>query len=587
MQNIIYVSTPLYLANKSNWKSQIHKPSYTPILSTDLHKFEQSLNTIKQGVIRPIVKSSESETYDSLIGDADKVSYIKGPKYQDLRLFLPISLSQQLHTLVIQNFPDNQAKTSDFIHWLELFTIQKFKIATVNNTSGTHVIVDGWSMVAASTLENAQTIFIRLFPISQYSDIVLYWTKLFQSSADANINIYIDDNTVKYVKDHSSNYEPEVSLEDVNCINSQLSALKTDSSEHTLDVGCMVAYNVDMSTLSDLPRDSLNQLVKDIIEFRTRVLRTEREKRNKEAVEESKRRRTQLRQVLEQIRKSKGPESLVDGDEEDDDDDEDDYEEDDDNYNSQYDFMLEKRRLDKEKEVASMDFDLALAEFNNNLLPQLRAKLKEIKLLNDYEAKLVRDRKFYLKELLHHASSEYYDHKRAFKDEEKHLDNQNRKNSALHDPSSSNSSSATQLFPTAHPKPENLTQTTQSTRTVKVPTAKEQKIKLALKKVFESRVQDDSDSEVENSSTLDPAASDLLPYTGTALEAKLQSLRQSRIVDELVYEYLGVYEEDLVDYVFDNITEHRSRSSLLTELHETFDEDSNFIVNKIWEKLCL
>ncbi|AMD22359.1 HGR020Cp [Eremothecium sinecaudum] len=596
MADIVFVSTSLYLGNKPNWKSTTSRPGYTPILKKDLYKFEQSLLTVTHGSAHHTVKHNISENTSNSNDVNETQKSIKDEKFQDLRLFLPISLSQQLHTVAIHNLPDNPLKTSSFISWLERFTISKFPNPFGQEVRSTgHDVIESWSHVRASTLENTQNLFLRLVQAPKYPQIVMYWIELFAAGSDSNISIHVDQNTEQYARDSAVNYKSEVTKEDIEALDTAVNSLRMQPSENTSDLGAMIAYDVDMSTLSDLPRDSEKQLVKDIVEFRTRVLTMEKEKRNKESLEEGKRSRAQLKRVLEQIRKIKGSEAAgnIEDDEEYDDD------EDEEDEIQQDDLELEKRKQDKVKEIALQEFESVLAHLNTVLIPQLRKKEQELRMLEEYEAKLLRERPLYLKELLHLANSEYYDHDRAFKEKEEQLDEENRKaNYSSNLPSSSAEKQhiATYLRSEEHSTTK-LDAEVPSDRN-KEPTARERKIKLALKKVFDSRAQE-ADSDTENENSVSPPALrahldtseasstnvDLLPYEGKELDAKLSYLRQSRLVDELVKEYLGVYEAELVDYIVDNIKEHHSRSSLLQELQETFDEDSNRIVDIIWKAL--
>ena len=528
-----------------------------------------------------VSKAPEKSALDAEDGGL-RLDY-KGPKYQELRLFLPISLTQQLHTLVIQNIPESATKTADFIQWLEQATTKHFS----TKTDGTKVedLVENWSSVIASTLESTQDIFIRMYPLTEFAQVVLYWIEWFSKATDSVTTVHIDENTARYIDDIvPSSYTPDVTEEELVALRTQIADLKSSVSESSTENAAMVAYEVDMSTLSDLPKSSLNQLVKDIIEFRTRVLTMEREKRTQEALEEGRRRRSQLKRVMEQIRKSKGSSVPATEPEED----EDEYEDED----GEEDWAIERRRLEKEKESAQQSYNALLSHLNGTVMPDLRARKQRLILLKDYEAKLQRERAFFLKELLHLGNSDYYDHRREFKEEEEQQDDVDRraqneqriqapKDAVLQASASASRSPDTSA---AHSAP------------VQEPVAKEQKIKLALKRVFDTRAQEaESDSEPEadipatavSASTPAPTADlpDRLPFQGPELAARMAELRQSRLVDELVNEYLGVYEDELVDYILDNIVENASRGQLLLELQETFDDDSVRIVDAIWAKL--
>ncbi|CCK68318.1 uncharacterized protein KNAG_0A06620 [Huiozyma naganishii CBS 8797] len=91
----------------------------------------------------------------------------------------------------------------------------------------------------------------------------------------------------------------------------------------------------------------------------------------------------------------------------------------------------------------------------------------------------------------------------------------------------------------------------------------------------------------ENTTKTVPLSSkidDILPYSGADLEQRLAKLKESRVVDELVNEYLGVYEDELVEYNFDNIRENKSKEVLFEDLKEIFDEDAIKIVDTICKR---
>ncbi|AGO13885.1 AaceriAGR020Cp [[Ashbya] aceris (nom. inval.)] len=583
MGDIVFVSAALYLANKPNWKSKVLRPGFSPIPSNELYNFEQTLKSNSQEPVSSTAVSKAPEKSASDMEDGSKLIDYKGPKYQELRLFLPISLTQQLHTLVIQNVPESATKTADFIQWLERATTKHFS----TKAEGTKVedLVENWSSIIASTLESTQDIFIRMYPLAEFAQVVLYWIQWFSKATESVTTVHIDENTARYVHDIAPpDYTPDVSEEELGSLRSQIADLKSTNSESSTENAAMVAYDVDMSTLSDLPKSSLNQLVKDIIEFRTRVLTMEKEKRMQEALEEGRRRRSQLKRVMEQIRKSKGSSVPATEPEED----EDEYEDED----GEDDWAIERRRLEKEKESAQQSYNALLSHLNGTVMPDLRARKQRLTLLKDYEAKLLRERAFSLKELLHLGNSDYYDHRREFKEEEELQDDADRR-AHNEQPPQAPKDAPSQTSTSESRSPD--TSALHSTPTHE-PVAKEQKIKLALKRVFDTRAQEaESDSEAEtdipatavSASMPAPTAGlpDLLPFQGSELAARIAELRQSRLVDELVNEYLGVYEDELVDYILDNIVEHASRAKLLVELQETFDDDSVRIVDAIWTKL--
>ena len=121
------------------------------------------------------------------------------------------------------------------------------------------------------------------------------------------------------------------------------------------------------------------------------------------------------------------------------------------------------------------------------------------------------------------------------------------------------------------------------------------KIKFDFKKAIDHSVDSSSEDEEYKESeelpkipTKESAAEDLLPFTVEEMNIRLAELKESRYVDELVREFLGVYEDELVEYILENIRVNQSKQALLNELRETFDEDGETIADRLWsrEEFC-
>ncbi|KAJ4130366.1 U1 snRNP component [Fusarium falciforme] len=114
------------------------------------------------------------------------------------------------------------------------------------------------------------------------------------------------------------------------------------------------------------------------------------------------------------------------------------------------------------------------------------------------------------------------------------------------------------------------------------------KIKFDFKKAIDHSVESSGRRGIQreratsNKTLREKRAEDRLPFTADELNIRLTNLKESRYVDELVREFLGVYEDELVEYILENIRVNQSKQALLNELRETFDEDGETIADRLW-----
>lgn len=600
MNDIVFVSPSLYLLSSDDrdWQSATCKPGYVPILRSDLYKFQQALDK----VIVEVNKKKQSFAYrnaetlpDNSENRDDKGNDSTGKlqgKFQELKQFLPISLKQQLHTVSLQNFAAKYSckQLEKFLDKLDEVTGERLGIETN--------VVSAFSFV---TSLDTLSLFIRCCELPEFGKVVLYWSTLVahwvrsSDGYDEKLAIHHDENTKRYVADLTKNLKEHGKIDeadiqaDVDALKKYLEELSQEPQEVKADEMTSIDYAVDVSTLSDLPRDSLDQLCKDIVEFRTRVLTIEREKRSKESYEEGKRRKQQLMKVFERIKKSQGDtiQQTLDEEQEDEEDDE---------FDGEDDWNLEKSRLEREREESDKRASQLLDKLNSYVAPKFSSMRKQVSRMTDYENYLVKERTLYLKELLHLANDAYYDHHRVFKEEEERRDAEDRE--------------LLRVVPEQRDEKflevlDNQEQTSNEDTAQKQQHA-EGKIKLAFRKAVEKPQESEEEDQeedreeeqeeeqeeehkgghkMEQEEDTTDSPPDLLPYDDSELAERLQKLRDSQIVDELVKEYLGVYEEELVEYIIKHIKEYKSKIGLLQELHETFDDDSEAIVARIWRGL--
>ncbi|KAM3162733.1 U1 small nuclear ribonucleoprotein component SNU71 [Lachancea thermotolerans] len=551
MDPMIYVCPSAYLSsqNTDRWHSETFKPGFVPILRSDLLRFRDALDQVVSRVNQQKA-SNVYQTSDEKEAE-DPASEGKGPagevlqdktsqgKYQELKQFLPISITQQLCTVSIGEL---QGEVS--VGELELF-VRRLEELT-EKRAGVRDSVECWSFIKGL---NTFSLFLRSSGLEHLKTVTHYWTELFarwpKEENNAVTQLHIEENTARFVGDQKSD-PPSLRTEDLDEDSEQLSGyfkeLKDRSSVPKEDA-TSTDYNVDVSTLTDLPRSSLDQLCKDIVHFRTRVLTIEKEKRAKEQYEENRRMGQHMMRMFDQIRRSKG--SAKPAGEEDDNegeaqgqnfgDAEDDGEDD---------WSVEKRNREKAEKDADKKYAELLEHYTSRVEPRLKSLEQQVDREAAYERSIEQERALYLKELLHHAYSPYYDHHRSFKEAEQHQDDEDRRLTA-------------QLIPRAaelgaeeeHPAAE----------------AETGKFKLEIRK------------------TQAGPEKDVLPQEDAALSELLARLRKSSVIQDSVVEFLGELDDDLVDYVIEHIREHRSKSALLQELKETFDEDAQTIVDRVWQ----
>ncbi|QLQ80481.1 hypothetical protein HG537_0D04810 [Torulaspora globosa] len=587
MSDIVYVSPHLYLLSKKRWKTDTQKPGYIPILRADVAKFQQSLQKLNKSVnlqqkISDNGKPVEARDQTTSVSSSSRAEKKEAAgRYQSLKQFFPIGLQQHLHTISLQGFPNKLSNDS-----LERFLSECIDHIVTWQRLEEKVDIESWTNVRFSELQT-QDVYFRFGQIDDkvYAILSKSLEILFALSADESgkyaVEFHIDSNTRQFIQDTNVEIKQEAHEEIRNELWKLLTTLgDADDSNGKTDEGIFDQfsnYQVDLNTLSDLPSESLPQLCKDIIDFRTRVVSIEREKRVRESYEENRRRKHQMMRIFDQIRKS-AKDSLdeIESDESDD-------EQTEDGSTNEDDLLIERQRQDRIQEESQLRYEEAVRKLRNDIEPRLISLQREISRQQNYEQTLIDERPLHLKELIHHANDPYYDHHRSFKQAEEAKDAADRDKYGSEEP--------TETLP---PTIETASKTEEHDKQPeKAPesTSEQVKIKFAFKKAIEKSVleadheeatQDLQNIEESQTPTTKQPLPDILPFQDEQLDSYLTKLNETHLVDELVKEYLGVYEDELVQYIFDNIREHKSKQVLLDELKETFDEEAITIVDAIW-----
>lgn len=601
MKDFIFVSPQLYLSSQKDWRSDRAKAGYIPILKNDLQHFQSSLkhivdarnhvsgtapNSSNEAVMKNFDPSSASNKLkDNTTGsnEAANKSDVSASHYQVLKQFLPISVDQQIHTVSLQGVSSSFSRAQ-----IESVLGNCLNLALVDIQSNSPLKIEAWS--SFSSFLDTQDIFMRFNKVDDdeaFVKTLKYWEGLFAFAKklheEFKIELHLDSNTQEYMKARAKTV-PEVKPENAESLYNIFQDIEghTDESNSKSEQSddSSTQYKVDTNTLSDLPHDTLDQLCKDIIEFRTKVVSIEKEKKMKSTYEENRRQRHQMQKVFDQIKKNtSGAKDDANIDEDDanmEDDDEDDTEDD---------LAVERRREERELEESNRRYEELLRHLHNDVEPKIKSTRADIIAAASYEEHLEKNRSLYLKELLHLANDIHYDHHRSFKEQEERRDKEDRtKNgNALEQPSEQ---ASTGKPPSAENTgapvlPDDTLKTGNIDAHKNVSEGPEHvKIKFEFRKAIDNSAESSSDGEDAD----EGAAEDLLPFTAEELDARLAKLKESRCVDELVREFLGVYESELVDYILENIRTHQSKRALVHELRETFDEDGETIAARLWSR---
>jgi len=342
----------------------------------------------------------------------------------------------------------------------------------------------------------------------------------------AKWGVSIEENTQQFLNDSKIS---NVSI-DKDELNEKIAKILTTSLEQThgnddLD------YQVDESELHDLPPELLPQLRKDIKDFRLKVLENEKKKREKESLEEMKRSKIQLRKLFEKFKNEDN--QMVEDDEESDDEDDDDDEEGGGVTDEQYEAM----RIEKENQEVLRKYNervkLVLSEQRRN-----QYLIEELEDLKQYESSL--DKTIY---------PEYESGKFKPSHRDKLLELE--KDEADRQQES---------------KEKEIAQQSQSfLNSINIP------LKVSIPK------------ETEESEQQEPSGDVIADMDDDQLSSILEKIKPN--IETYIEEFLGMKEDELLEYILMIIKENKSKDNLVEELKETFDEDAIKMGDKVWNDL--
>lgn len=606
MGDLIWVCPQNYLLSENDWKSRVKKSGYIPILRTDLSKFKQSLQQSlknRPAVLNNVTVSENKAVTGSKSGETDEMKDQAISTYKPIEQFLQSNPSLTTFGIRLVVYMESTSKVEALLtEWIDYLKSQ-VKVTQEKNP----LRFDSWSRIYATGFET-QDIFVRVSAMDNDYTPLYQFLNLFQRLGDTSdkFSINFDENLTQRITDELPNKTIDQSTIDdhsqhmENILEKYISRGNNTSSGNEFDTKKLTTeeYHIDLNTLSDLPRESLDQLCKDIREFRNRVITIEREKIMKDSIEENQRRRQKMVQMFDDIHKkqatrntsvndilesSSNAKAYPDDSQ---------FNEDDDGS------AAEKESTEKKNIEAKNRYKKLLHKLNTTIEPGLKTLELRLTEAENYDTWLEKIRPVTIKELLHLGEDMYYDSKRSYRKTEELLDNKNREKCGSHVemPPLVIKLSDELAKETHTPVETNKQEVNKDSRPSQPNTASDVadiNITLNFSKAVKSK---------EDGQGVEPAISsisgerltkpdeegtknhlpNILPFNDQELVNKLKRLKESKLVDELIKEYLGVYEEELVDYIFDNIKEFKNKDNLLEELKETFDEDAVIIVDRIW-----
>lgn len=333
---------------------------------------------------------------------------------------------------------------------------------------------------------------------------------------------------------------------------------KTGTEDLDLAMQYYSNYKVNANDLLEVPKDMKDSIVSDIIKFRSRVLSIEKTRRKQEIEEERKQAKQRLQRIFEGIQMNEEREAEVSGDDAAISEDEGTEEEYQDLSDEQYEEMLRKRE-EIEQETRYRELLCHLHDLEKGEKHVLTEKFKS---LQNYENYIIENKAKFIEDFKH-----FSDYELANADQLMTL-NSNR----------------IRLYYTNHP--EYLAIRAQER-------ANEEALDLADAKA-EQEENDKFEPKLKNSAiTLNPQQvhvkeefSEQKTIDVSNLDStKLESLRNK--IEDLIEEYLGIKEEVLINFVYDFLLGNNmlSKEELIGELSETLEDDSEIVVNEIWNHL--
>ena len=602
LDNIVFVSPQVFLGAGGVWKSSVERAGFIPVLKADVGRLEASLQQVverRNGLIGGSAGAAASESSGSGEGVAAAGSGANGPQkgvtaggsssirgasssavsvWKPITEFSQESLAQkEQRTVAISGLKANIRKSAIDTLLREAVHFAMSRLSLASSDTPESNTIEAWSNVTSPALEN-QDIFIRFSDEWKAFPQVIAFLERLMAAGDSP-KVHYEADVKKHIDDNKGQV-PDPSAEDIARFDSILAKAKRDVSdpaEVIPDEGAF-QYNIDMSTLSDIPPEDLEQLCRDIKEFRLRVVMIERENARREALSENERQRAHKMKMVEQSKasheegKPKPSTGNIAG--------QDTHDDDQQKVGSQ---ASEQDMLrDSEKRYKDQ-----LRKSSTVVEPSLKRGISELHDADENDERLTKQRNISKKEVARSGNNTANDHRRTFKELEKPKDKGYRDTvgDVVGFPGQNGIYAGQDVdnITSVESQP-GVSSAEAGSINIKIDFNKrtEKEASVSFVESTESGTKDDTNVEISENSN-GHVAEDILPFTSEELAERLSRLRKSKFVDELVNEYLGVYEDELVDYIFENISENKSKVVLLADLKETFDDDAIIMADKIWQ----
>lgn len=397
----------------------------------------------------------------------------------------------------------------------------------------------------------------------------------------ANVKLFVHSQAEQYIMATSSS--PDLSASTSASISAIINNLKNQehgNSSGTEDLDNILSYynsyKVEESELVDVPNDMRSGIVRDIIKFRSKVLKIEKQRRKKEIEKERQMAKLKLKRLFQDIQKEQGgtededmeseePEVIIDegggmNDRE--------YEEFLDRKAKAEVEELYKKELKEIKDLETFELNtlqkklISLENYENNLIENKAKYMDEFKLVGEQNSSL------HSKVSLYYSNhSEYLRYRLKEKTIEEKLDSKDREEEEKESQTKEEE------------KIEFQYSAIQTNTTVSEPTPTVAATDIAT-----------------SNSSATPTATPTFIATATAssnthieLESGILSLSTSILaslkskISDLIEEYLGIKEESLIDFIYEHLQQHNlsKNEDLITELSETLDDDAEIVVEEI------
>lgn len=483
---------------------------------------------------------------DDLEALAEDVAELDPPNWVSLPDFSPQHRLHQINTVFLQDFPS--LKKTQLVRCMNLFLAlcelskpKNFIFTFISETLGRDVRGVFLRFLSLEVTRWALRNFAKVFP-----DVaVVYDPELNANSAE------------EMLEDALDSLKAEINKLVANKRNYSHGTKRTGTEDLDEVMKYYRTYKVENSELVEVPRELKEVIVKDILKFRSKVLKIERERRKQEIENERKRARNRLTKIYEGLKAA----ASVGG--EPDDAEMDDESLEDDSLNAltdaEYEAHLKEQDAMKER-LQCEEYSKELDRLETKEKAPLLAKLEQGAA---YEETLVDNKIVYMDEIrvlleLDVASAAKSNHSRARlyytnNAEYMRLRNQERIREEELD--------AADELEEAKMKPSVVSAQIRTTPSI-----------------VESNGHEESKEELKKNRAEDMDADFDVSALSTELLASVK-----RKISDLVEEYLGIKEELLIEFIYEFVAEKGTdgKEELVTELQETLDEDSVTVVKEL------